>query len=79
MIVFYTRLFINAAGQNLTFIVLFFKNILCANGLFGADCSLYCGKCKIGTVCNNLTGKCSFWCQDDWQGLKCDGMYYTMN
>lgn len=52
--------------------------VVCGNGMYGEKCSMPCGKCEIGTFCNNVSGICPFGCQDKWQGSKCDSMYINI-
>ncbi|XP_061180600.1 cell death abnormality protein 1-like [Saccostrea echinata] len=45
---------------------------VCKKGYYGQSCELNCGKCSIGTFCDNITGICPEGCQDHWTGFLCD-------
>ncbi|XP_062593830.1 scavenger receptor class F member 1-like [Saccostrea cucullata] len=46
--------------------------MICKDGYYGHNCEKTCGKCKIGTICQKITGICPRGCQNHWNGSKCD-------
>ena len=38
----------------------------CANGVYGQDCSMFCGNCFGGEVCNHIDGTCPSGCEPGW-------------
>ena len=49
-----------------------FRTVVCLEGFYSNYCDLACSKCKVGTLCNNITGECPEGCEFNWQGPKCD-------
>lgn len=44
----------------------------CEIGIYGKNCDTECGKCKVGTGCNQISGICDEGCRDGFYGEKCD-------
>lgn len=49
----------------------------CSNHFYGSDCTISCGHCRNGDVCNKVNGRCPNGCQNNWDGEKCDGRECT--
>ena len=45
---------------------------VCADYSWGDKCENFCGSCKDGAICNQVTGDCPNGCSDGWYGNRCD-------